>query len=58
MATFKKGGVTGLGEICGTIHPFVHKILQFQEDIYAKEVKEKKNKNLRYIFVKLNSVFS
>ena len=27
MATFKKSGVTGLGEICGTIHLFVYKIL-------------------------------
>ena len=52
MATFKKSSVTGLGEICGTIHPFVYKIL-FRKISIQSRLKEKKKKNLLYIFVKL-----
>ena len=43
MATFKKSSVTGLGEICGTIHPFVYKI-RFRKVSIQSRLKKRKRK--------------
>ena len=58
MTAFKKSSVTGLGEICSTIHPFVYKIPFRKISPQRRLEKRKLNKNLRNIFVKLNSVLS